>query len=346
MPDEASGPPSPDAPGPNRTLEVADGGDATDEVRLVTDTDPASLVGGEGRSDVLAAAAPPVAGQKPKRKWGIGFWLAVVWLATVVVAAVLADVLPFVRHYEERFGASARQGPSLEFWFGVDSSGFDVFSRVVYGARVSLIVAVASIGIGFALGGLFGLLAGYFRGRLETVIVAAADIMLAFPPLILALALVAFLSAGSDTGGQGASLGTVILALAILAIPSLTRITRAATLTFSQREFVLAARALGGRHRRILVREVLPNVVPPMASFALLAIAIVIVAEGALSFLGLSVRAPTPTWGRLIAEGKDYLELAPHTTVMPSLVMFLTILSLNFVGDVLRGRFDVREGAL
>ena len=136
---------------------------------------------------------------------------------------------------------------------------------------------------------------------------------------------------------------TVTAAVSIIAVPSLARITRAATLTFARREFVTAARALGAKHRRIIVREVLPNVVPPMASFALLAIAVVIVAEGALSYLGLSVQAPQPTWGNLIAQGRPQLDIAPHIALFPCAVMFITLLSLNFVGDKLRARFDVRE---
>jgi peptide/nickel transport system permease protein len=193
---------------------------------------------------------------------------------------------------------------------------------------------VASIAIGMLVGGTLGLIAGYFRGAIDTVITALANILLAFPPLILALALVSFM---------GQNLRNVIIALAILSIPSLTRITRAATLTFSQREFVMASRTLGASHWRVITREVLPNVVPPMASFALLAIAVVVVAEGALSFLGLSVEAPTPSWGGIINEGRDILDEAPHVALIPCAVMFVTLLALNYVGDKLRQIWDVRE---
>jgi peptide/nickel transport system permease protein len=158
--------------------------------------------------------------------------------------------------------------------------------------------------------------------------------MLAFPPLILALALVAFM---------GQKLSNVIAALTILSIPSLTRITRAATLTFSQREFVMAARTLGASHFRVITREVLPNVVPPMASFALLAIAVVIVAEGTLSFLGLSVESPSVSWGGLIQGGRQQLDETPHVSLIPCGIMFVTLLALNYVGDKLRSVFDVRE---
>jgi peptide/nickel transport system permease protein len=198
-------------------------------------------------------------------------------------------------------------------------------------------VGVSSIAIGMTVGGTLGLIAGYFRGRSDSFIVALANILLAFPPLILALALVSFM---------GQNLPNVIAALAILSIPSLTRITRASTLTFSQREFVMAARTLGASHWRVITREVLPNVIPPMASFALLAIAVVIVAEGTLSFLGLSVESPAVSWGKLIEGGRQNLDETPHVSLLPCLVMFLTLLSLNYVGDKFRAAFNVRESGL
>jgi peptide/nickel transport system permease protein len=142
---------------------------------------------------------------------------------------------------------------------------------------------------------------------------------------------------------MGQNLRNVILALAIVSIPSLARITRAATLTFSQREFVMAARTLGASHWRVITREVLPNVIPPMAAFALLAIAIAIVAEGTLSFLGLSVEAPTASWGGIINEGRDILDEAPHVSLIPCGIMFLTLLALNYVGDKLQAIWNVRE---
>jgi peptide/nickel transport system permease protein len=276
----------------------------------------------------------PAAPAKQKRRFGIAFWLAVGWLTVLVFLAVFAPVLPFVDDPKQFFPDAFRTSPSAEHWFGGDAIGRDLFARVVYGGRVSLTVGVASIAIGMAIGGTLGLIAGYFRGGIDSVITAVANIMLAFPPLILALALVSFM---------GQNLRNVIIALAILSIPSLTRITRAATLTFSQREFVMASRTLGASHWRVITREILPNVVPPMLSFSLLAIAIVIVAEGALSFLGLSVEAPTASWGGIINEGRDILDEDPHVSLIPCGVMFLTLLALNYVGDRLRQIWDVRE---
>jgi peptide/nickel transport system permease protein len=223
---------------------------------------------------------------------------------------------------------------------GGDDIGRDVFSRVIWGARVSLFIGVAAVAFGFVIGGTLGLTAGFYGGRFERVVIGAMDIMLAFPALVLALGLITFLS---EPGTQNASLGTVTLVLTIIAIPALARITRAATLSFAQREFVTASRALGARNSRIIAREILPNVIPPMAAFALIAIAIVIVAEGALSFLGLSVASPTATWGNLIEQGRQNLDDTWWISLFPCGVMFLTLLSFNYVGDQLRRYFDVKE---
>jgi peptide/nickel transport system permease protein len=287
-----------------------------------------------GTPGMVGIPTLPASPAKQKRRFGVAFWLAVGWLVVLVFLAVFAPVLPFVDDPKQFFPDAFRTPPSAEHWFGGDAIGRDLFARVVYGGRVSLTVGVASIAIGMAIGGTLGLIAGYFRSGVDSVITAGANIMLAFPPLILALALVSFM---------GQNLRNVIIALAILSIPSLTRITRAATLTFSQREFVMASRTLGASHRRVITREILPNVVPPMLSFSLLAIAIVIVAEGALSFLGLSVEAPTASWGGIINEGRDILDEAPHVSLIPCGVMFLTLLALNYVGDKLRQIWDVRE---
>jgi peptide/nickel transport system permease protein len=273
--------------------------------------------------------------EAPKRL-GLMFWLSVGWLALVVLLAVLADVLPFHDPTSPGVGP-AREGPFGETVLGTDALGRDMLARTVHGARVSLIVGFSSIAAGLLIGGTIGLLAGYFRGRFETIAMGAVDVLLAFPALVLGLALVSFL---------GPSLATVTLAIAVLSIAPIARIIRANTLTFAQREFVLAARTLGAKNRRIIVSEILPNVLPAALSFALVAVAVAIVSEGALAFLGLSVPAPRPTWGSMINEGRTILEDAPHVSFVPSGVMFLTVLALNFAGDSLRARFDVREGRL
>jgi peptide/nickel transport system permease protein len=310
--------------------------------------DSSVLIGETGAELTLDAVGGSP--QHEVKKLGFGFWLAVGFLAVLITLALLAPWLPFVldagepsSYAREQIAIGNDVPPNVHNWFGADTIGNDVFSQVIWGARVSLFIGVAAVTFGFVIGGTLGLTAGFLGGRFERVVIGAMDIMLAFPALVLALALVTFLS---EPGTQNASLGTVTLVLTILAVPALARITRAATLTYAQREFVTASRALGARNGRIIAREILPNVVPPMAAFALIAIAIVIVAEGALSFLGLSVSSPTDTWGKLIEGGRQQMNDTPWISLCPCAVMFLTLLSFNYVGDQLRRYFDVKEATL
>jgi peptide/nickel transport system permease protein len=226
------------------------------------------------------------------------------------------------------------------YLFGSDELGRDLFSRVLWGGRVSLSIGIVSLLFGFFIGGFLGITAGFFRGRYEKLVMALVDVMLSFPALILALALLRLLS---DPGTLEGSFGKVVVVLTVLSIPSLARITRANTLVYSQREFVLAARSLGAKPWRILVKEILPNVLPSMLSFSFVALALLVVAEGALAFLGLSVEAPTVTWGKLIELGRGDLDKAPYLALIPCGFLFVTLLALNLVGDKLQAKFSVRE---
>jgi peptide/nickel transport system permease protein len=279
----------------------------------------------------------------PQARLGVMGWLAIGWLAAVVLAAVLAPVLPI--DDPEALAEGSNLPPSADHWFGTDGSGRDVFARVIWGGRASLLVGVAAVAIGMVVGGALGLVAGYFRGASETVLTTLFDAMLAFPQLVLALALVAVFASGEDIS-SARRLVVLIAALGIVAIPILGRITRANTLVWSQREFVTAALSIGARSRRVLWREVLPNVLPAMFSIGLLGIAVAIVAEGGLSLLGVGVQPPMPSWGNIIAENRNNVSVAPNIIFFPTLFIFLTVLSLNFLGDVLRARFDVKESGL
>ena len=227
--------------------------------------------------------------------------------------------------------------PSAKHWLGTDSAGRDTFARIVSGAQVALLVGVVAVGVGMILGTLIGLVAGYFRGATEGLLMTVVDIALAFPALILAIAIVAF---------RGQSLFNVCVAIAVVATPGFARLARSATLTFSEREFVMAARVMGASHRRIIFRELLPNVALPVIAFYLLAVAIAIVAEGGLAFLGLSVPQPRPSWGTMIQDGYNVINESPFVVIVPSTVMFVTVLAFNYIGDRFRERFDVKEAAL
>ncbi|MGH9118922.1 MAG: ABC transporter permease [Acidimicrobiales bacterium] len=279
----------------------------------------------------------------PQARVGVGGWLAVTWLTVIVLAALAAPILPIDDPYA--LAEASLDPPSANHWFGTDAAGRDVFARVIWGARTSLVVSVSAVMIGLVVGGALGLIAGYLRGATETVLTTFFDAMLAFPQLVLALSLVAVLASGEDISATR-RLVVLIVALGIVAIPILARITRANTLIWSQREFVTAARSMGAKSSRILVREVLPNVLPAMFSISLLGIAVAIVAEGGLSLLGVGVQPPTPSWGNIIAEGRNNLAVAPFVILFPTLFIFFTVLALNYLGDVIRARFDVRESAL
>ena len=270
------------------------------------------------------------------RRLGPLFWAAIGWVVFVFAAAVFADMLPLPSPTD--MDMLARRAPfSAEHWLGTDGLGREELSRLVYGARVSLVVGLCAPVIGFVLGGGLGLLAGYFRGQFETLVVGSMDVLLAFPPLIFALAVTAFL---------GQSIMNLTCILGVLSIPAFMRVARAATLTLARREFVIAAQALGATHARILIRELLPNVALPLLAYFLLVVAVLILVEGALSFLGLGVPPPISSWGSMIGEGRESLDVAPRLAFIPAIAMFLTVLSFNLVGDTLRAITDPRQGAL
>ena len=282
--------------------------------------------------DASVAEAPARRG----RRLGPLFWMAIVWMIFVFAVAIFADVLPLPSPTD--MDMLEKRAPfSAQHWLGTDGLGRDELARVIYGARISLIVGLCAPIIGLTFGGALGMLAGYFRGRFESVVVGSMDVLLAFPPLILALAVTAYL---------GQSILHLTFILGLLGVPAFMRVARAATLTLARREFVIAAQALGATHARILLRELLPNVMLPLFAFFLLAVAVTIVAEGSLSFLGLGVPPPISSWGSMIGEGRESLEMAPRLAFIPAIAMFLTVLSFNLVGDTLRALTDPRQGAL
>jgi len=277
-----------------------------------------------------------VSPMQARRGPGLLFFAALGWIALIALAALFAGMLPMPGPNDMDMLAR-RALPGGPHLLGTDSLGRDTFSRLIHGARISLTVGLLAPVIAVLIGGSLGMLAGYFRGRFEILTTGAADVLLAFPPLVFALAVTAYL---------GQSIQNMIFVLGVLGIPAFTRVARAVTLSLSEREFVVAARTLGATHARILIRELLPNVALPLLAFFLLAVAVTIVAEGALSFLGLGVPPPAPSWGSMIGEGRESLDIAPWLAFLPAGIMFVTVLSFNLVGDTLRSLTDPRASAL
>lgn len=262
--------------------------------------------------------------------------LPLVWLAIVFTCAFGADLLPFASPSDMDF-AAAEQGPSAAHPLGADLDGRDLLSRLAHGARISLTVSLIAPLIGLLLGTTLGLLSAYYAGAVRVTILSVLDAMLAFPSLVFALALTVVL---------GPSVQNVTLALGIMSVPAFARIARANALPLLGREFVLAARTAGASDAYIMFREILPNMAMSLLTYALTMMSVMIVAEGSLSFLGVGVPPPTPSWGSMIAEGRESLERVPHVAMIPAAAMFLTVLSLNLLGDSLRQRKAGKSGGL
>jgi len=370
-----------------------------------------------GQSAEIRAGAVVAGGEGRRRRGtglGVGAWLAIGWMVFIVLVAVLAKIgILTWGDAEESFGSCARKGPFADeggasgFLMGCDSNGRDMIPRLALGAWTSMLVATGAIIVGFLIGGVLGVIAGYFGGKetkvgavilgglvggvfgliiggvffgvlvglddnlagvlgviiggtfggitgyrngdVDNYLTGVFNVLLSVPALVLALSLTAFLLGSPDQAAKGGGLPpelVLIITLGIVTIPLIGRISRASALSWAQREFVLAARAQGAKNGRIMVREVLPNVLPAMFSIALLGIAIVIVVEGAIAILGVGVRPPTPSWGNIIALDRGNITKSPHIVFEASILIFLTVLALNFLGDVVRARFDVREGGL
>ncbi|CAG9206067.1 dipeptide ABC transporter membrane subunit DppC [Paraburkholderia sabiae] len=254
-------------------------------------------------------------------------------VALIVVMAVFA---PWLTQYDpvQASFMTVRQAPSAAHWFGTDELGRDVLSRLLYGARASLLAGVVSVGIAVVLGVPLGLLAGYFGKLVDGVISRIADALLSIPFLILAIALSAFL---------GPSLTNAMAAIGISAMPRFIRLTRGQAISVKAEEYVEGARAIGLDHARIILRYILPNVLPPIIVQASLTVASAIIAEASLSFLGLGQLPPAPSWGSMLNTAKDFVSQAPWMSIFPGIAIFLAVLGFNLLGDGLRDALDPRE---
>jgi len=271
-----------------------------------------------------------------------------VWMLMMVLMAIVGPLLPLPDPREADFDAPAVGFLSPGHPLGTDSNGYDLLSNVVNGASTSLLIAFVSVVVGGALGAMIGIVSAYRRGRLDNVVNLVFNVVLSIPNLVLGLALVAILATSSDPSvviSSSRRIVVIMISLTFIVVPVLGRIARGATLTWINREFVVAARSMGMRDRHIILRHIVPNVLPAIYSVGFLAVGVVIVAEGALSLLGVGV-VDGVSWGAMIARVAGEFTYVPHSMYVPVLVLALTVISANQLGDHLRSRLDVREGRL
>lgn len=300
------------------------------------DRPTSGLVGGLAGAELTDFAAPRPLRADVWRRFKRNR-LAMAGLVFIVLITVVAIFAPLIAPYAP-FGPDAtdaepvyRGPPSAEHWFGTDTVGYDVFSRVVYGARISLRVGFIATAMALAIGLVLGAIAGFAGGRTDNLIMRFTDIFLAIPYIILAIAVATIF---------GQSVNSVILVLGLTGWLGICRIVRASFLALSRLEYVEAARALGFNRTRIIFRHMLPNALQPVIVYGTIAIGGVILSEAALSFLGVGPVSPTPAWGLMVAEAKSTLAVAPHMLFFPGLAIFLTVLAFVFVGDGLRDALD------
>jgi peptide/nickel transport system permease protein len=278
---------------------------------------------------------------RPRGLWGdvwrrlvrhrLGMFGAVILLITVVLAVfgpLLATYKPDTMDFNARFAP-----PSLVHLFGTDDFGRDTFTRIVYGAHISLQVGVIAVGLAATVGSLLGMVAGYSNRLIDEIIMRSMDVLYAFPAILLAIAIMAILGKG---------VGNAMIAIGIVYIPIFARIARGAVLSIRNEEFILAARAIGSGDRRILFRHILPNILSPIIVETSLSLAFAILAEAALSFFGLGTQPPDPSWGRMLSEGRSFFRQSVWMGIFPGLAIMLTVMSFNFLGDGLRDALDPR----
>ena len=262
--------------------------------------------------------------------------LALVGVAVVaglIFLAIFADLLAPYDPLEQNIILKLKP-PSTTHWFGQDSLGRDILSRMIYGSRVSLKVGIATVSISLTVGLIIGSISGYYGGLVDELFMRIVDILMAFPGILLAIAMVAVL---------GPDLNHVILALCLIGWVGYARLVRGQVLYVRELDYVTAALALGASSTRIIALHIIPNLIAPVIVEATFGMAGAILAEAGLSFLGLGVQPPTPSWGAMLNEGREYLLLAPHTTIFPGIAIMLVVLGLNFLGDGLRDYLDVKR---
>jgi peptide/nickel transport system permease protein len=263
-----------------------------------------------------------------RRNTGAVFGLGV--FVAIVVMAFLADFIAPYNPLEQNY-TRIMEGPSVDHWLGTDSFGRDMLSRIIYGARVALVVGILAVMLALVIGVPLGLISGYYGGIIDTVIMRVMDGVFAFPILILAIALMAVMGFG---------VRNVIVAVAVVSIAPFARVTRGDVLAVREEPYVEAARLAGIGNAAIIFRHVLPNVLAPIIVQGALRVSAAITTEAGLSFLGLGPQPPTPVWGSMIAEGRNFIIMAPHISTFPGIALMITMVGLNLLGDGLRDTLD------
>ncbi len=282
------------------------------------------------------------------RKYSIPTLLSMGWLLIIALVAILYPLISSSDPktvYENDLGVGPLTHGHL---FGTDTNGYDIFRELLHGTRLTLLVAVVAVGVGGSVGSLIGILSGYVRGKIDAVVNIIFSAVLSIPNLVLALALVAVLATAPDvnsTVSNWRKVFVVVLALTIVIIPILGRIARGATLSWSNREFVTAARSMGAKNSTILWKHIVPNVLPAVMAIAFLAVGIVIVAEGSLSLLGVGIPDGN-SWGAILSAGRNDMEYTPQVVYFPIICIALTVISCNQIGDVIRQSLDRREARI
>ncbi|HEX6594041.1 MAG TPA: nickel transporter permease [Bacillota bacterium] len=256
----------------------------------------------------------------------VGGFFIVFFIITAIVGPYFTPYAPETTDVVNKLAP-----PSADHWFGTDHHGRDIFSRIIHGMSITLYVGFASVILGATVGVVLGIISGYYGGRIDTIIMRTMDVLLAFPGILLALAIVSVL---------GGSLQNVIIAVAISSVPVFARIVRGSTLAVKQLEYIDAVRALGASDFRIIFKHILPNVSSPIIVQATLSIATAILSASGLSFLGLGAQPPTPEWGAMLSDGRNYLYNAPHVALYPGIMIVLIVLAFNILGDGLRDALD------
>ncbi|WP_025727179.1 ABC transporter permease [Heyndrickxia ginsengihumi] len=259
--------------------------------------------------------------------------LACVGLVIIIIQILMAICAPIITNYDptkQNLNASELPAFSHAHWLGTDNYGRDIWSRLVYGSRISLLVGVATVILGLMGGLILGLLAGYYR-KLDSIIMRVVDLLFAFPGILLALLIIAIL---------GTSLVNVAVAISIWSIPSCARIVRSSVLSIKNKEYIQAMKSIGASDIRIIFRHILPNCMAPIIVFATMRMATSILSTASLSYLGLGAQPPTPEWGAMISQGQQYIWSSPHMTIVPGIAIMLVVFAFNVVGDGLRDALD------